>query len=129
MTKFSRSPGFGLCGTNPKELLGIRVLVQAHNDLVQALVVLGSGSSSSGKVGMGGKKTGYSGARIWVGWSCLVGVCKRCEGETGLLLTGCSNRIIIEYVWNQNYIYPSANYEAGTHQLFNKSKIQVYKAR
>ena len=38
---------------------------------------------------MGGKETGCSGDRIWVGWSCLVGVCERGEVETGLLLTGC----------------------------------------
>ena len=39
---------------------------------------------------MGDKKIGCSGVRILVGWSCLVGVCEKVEGETGLLLTGCA---------------------------------------
>ena len=37
---------------------------------------------------MGGKETGCSGARIWVGWSCLLGLCEKGEVETGLLLHG-----------------------------------------
>ena len=40
MTKLSCSQGFRLHGTNHKELLSMRVLVQAHVDLVQALVAL-----------------------------------------------------------------------------------------
>ena len=36
---------------------------------------------------MGGTEKGYSGARIWIGWSCLVGVCERGEVKTGVLLT------------------------------------------
>ena len=39
---------------------------------------------------MGGKETGCRGAMIWVGWRCLMGVCERCEMETGSLLTGCA---------------------------------------
>ena len=38
MTKLSRSQGFRLRCTNHEELLLMRVLVQAHVDLVQALV-------------------------------------------------------------------------------------------
>ena len=40
MTKLSRSQGFRLRGTNRKELLLKRVLVQAHVDLIQTLVAL-----------------------------------------------------------------------------------------
>ena len=36
---------------------------------------------------MVGKATGCGGARIWVGWSCLIGVRERGEEGTGLL--GC----------------------------------------
>ena len=39
-TKLSRSQGFRLRGTNREELLSIRVIVQAHVDVVQALVAL-----------------------------------------------------------------------------------------
>ena len=35
---------------------------------------------------MGGKETGCSRARIWFGWSCLVGVCERGEVETLTLM-------------------------------------------
>ena len=70
MTKLSCSQGFRLCGTNCKELLAIRflvvALVQAHVDLVQALVSLVQTSSFSGRVDMVGKVTGGSGAMIWV---------------------------------------------------------------
>ena len=40
MTKLFRSQGFRLHGRNQGELLSMRVLVQAHVDLVQALVAL-----------------------------------------------------------------------------------------
>ena len=62
------------------------VLVQAHVDLVQGLVALVHANpppSSSGRV-----DNGCSGARIWLGWSCLVGVCERGKVETSLLLKG-----------------------------------------
>ena len=36
---------------------------------------------------MVGKATGCNGARIWFGWSCLIGVWERGEEGTGLL--GC----------------------------------------
>ena len=40
MTKLSCTQGFRLQGTNREELLSMRVLVQAHVDLVQGLVAL-----------------------------------------------------------------------------------------
>ena len=40
MTKISCSQGFGLLSTNCEELLLMRVLVQGHVELVQALVAL-----------------------------------------------------------------------------------------
>ena len=69
-------------------LVALVALVPSHINLVQALVTHAQAHPPQGGFDMGGKETGCSGARIWVGWSCLVGVCERSEMETGLLLTG-----------------------------------------
>ena len=48
-------------------------LVQALVALVQALVVLVHAHPPQlGRVDLGCKETGCSGARIWVGWSCFI---------------------------------------------------------
>ena len=45
--------------------------------------------SFSGRTDSGGKELGCSGARIWVGWSCLIGAWEWGEKGTGFLLTAC----------------------------------------